>query len=124
MTYFSEENVFVDLISNAGYRPYRDINVYESERERIEQMESDMFVIKDHPERIILKYKNERIRLHRMDGRIPPPYRLYDGVALCYRGLGGEIQCIDIFKTETEAEAARLQFIKDYGIEDRENFEI
>lgn len=70
MTYFSEENVFVDLISNAGYRPYRDINVYESEREQIEQMESDMFVIKDHPERIILKYKNERIRLHRMDGRI------------------------------------------------------
>lgn len=70
MTYFSEENVFVDLISNAGYRPYRDINVYESEREQIEQMESDIFVIKDHPERIILKYKNERIRLHRKDGRI------------------------------------------------------
>lgn len=39
MTYFSEENVFVDIISNAGYRPYRDINVYESEREQIEQLD-------------------------------------------------------------------------------------
>lgn len=35
MTYFSEENVFVDVISSSGYRPYRDINVYELERERL-----------------------------------------------------------------------------------------
>ena len=47
MTYFSEENVFVDIISNAGYRPYRDINVYESEREQIEQMESCLLYTSD-----------------------------------------------------------------------------
>lgn len=122
MTYFSKENVLFDVIGVVSYRPYRDINVYESEQERIKQMQSDMFVIKGRPERIIL-VKNERIRLHRMSGNCSPCY-LYDGVALCYRGLGGEIQCIDIFKTETEAEAARLQFIHDHCETKNEDFEL
>lgn len=121
MTYFSTENVDFDVPGLGNYRPYRDINVYESERERIEQMESDMFVIKGHPERIVL-IRNGIIRLHRTNGVCSPCY-LWDGVALCYRGLG-EIQCIDIFKTETEAEAARLQFIHDHCEPKDEDFEL
>lgn len=44
--------------------------------------------------------------------------------SLCIKDECGHLMAIAFYDTTAEAEAARLQFIKDYNIENREDFEI
>lgn len=56
------------------------------------------------------------------DGDCYPRFEEASRASLCIKDEYGHMIAIAFYDTVTEAEAARLQFIKDYNIENKEDF--
>lgn len=62
--------------------------------------------------------------LKQFDGYWYPRFEKASQASLCIKDEYGRMIAIAFYDTVTEAEAARLQFIKDYNIENKEDYEL
>lgn len=82
------------------------------------------YAAKTTPDRLVV-VEPGAVLMRITDEEIPVSARIEPRASLCIKNEYGSLIAIAFYDTVTEAEAARLQFIKDYDIKDKEeNYEL
>lgn len=77
------------------------------------------YAAKTTPDRLVV-VEPGAVLIRITDEEIPVSARIEPRASLCIKNEYGCLIAIAFYDTTTEAEAARLQFIKDYNIKDKE----